>query len=164
MDRRLKKRIVGIAVIALLSLVSYTQHFFGSEKTFAPVVASALKSSDVWTAGGGRSAAENATHHFKKHGAEFGFTNKDDYVAAAIAFTTRPLADGVMTNTQKDGDTAFYNPKTAEYAVKSPAGKIRTYFKLNPKIHGYATNTDYFNAQAGVGRGGVANDNTKSAK
>lgn len=117
--------------------------------------------SRIWTRGPTGNAAENATHHFKKHGAEFGFKTEQEYVAAAVKFTTEPLPAGVLKNIQKDDDIAFYNPQTAEYAVKSKKGFIRTYFKLNPKIHGYATNTEYFNAHAKVGAGGVANDNTR---
>jgi hypothetical protein len=116
--------------------------------------------SRIWSRGPTGNAAENATNHFKKHGAEFGFKSEQEYVAAAVKFSTEPLADGVLKNIQKDGDTAFYNPKTAEYAVKSRRGFIRTYFKLNPQIHGYASNTDYFNAQAKVGSQPPANDNS----
>ena len=43
--------------------------------------------------------------------------------------------------------------------VKTRSGYIRTYFRLNPRIHGYASNTDYFNAQAKVGMPPSANDN-----
>lgn len=114
--------------------------------------------SRIWTRGPTGNAAENATKHFKKHGHEFGFKTESEYVAAAVAFTTNP-PQGVMQNIQRDGDTAFYNPKTAEYAVKSKRGFIRTYFKLDPKIHGYKSNTDYFNAQARVGNPPPANDN-----
>jgi hypothetical protein len=119
-----------------------------------------LDTSRIWSRGPTGNSAENATNHFKKHGHQFGFRTEQEYVAAAVQFTTEPLAEGVLKNIQKDGDTAFYNPKTAEYAVKSKRGFIRTYFKLNPKIHGYASNTDYFNAQAKIGGQPPANDNS----
>ncbi len=117
--------------------------------------------SRIWSRGPTGDAAENATHHFKKHGHEFGFISEQEYVAAAVKFTTEPLAVGVLKNIQKDNDVAFYNPKTAEYAVKSKKGFIRTYFKLNPHIHGYASNTEYFNAHAKVGSQPPVNDNQK---
>lgn len=115
-----------------------------------------IDTSRIWSRGAAGNAEENATSHFKKHGKEFGFRTEDEYVAAAVAFTTN-LSPDVMQNIQRDGDTAFYNPKTAEYAVKSKRGLIRTYFKLDPKIHGFKSNTDYFNAQARA----PANDNHK---
>ncbi len=118
--------------------------------------------SRIWSRGATGDAAENAAHHFKKHGHEFGFKTEAEYVAAAVAFTTNPPQQ-VMQNVQRDGDVAFYNPKTAEYAVKSKRGFIRTYFKLNPRIHGYKTNTDYFNAQAKVGNPPPANDNHRQS-
>jgi len=40
-----------------------------------------------------------------------------------------------------------YNPATEEFGVAQGNGTIRTYFKPDPSIHGYATNLDYFNAQ-----------------
>lgn len=115
--------------------------------------------SSIWTKGPTGDAAENATHHFQKHGKEFGFKTEQDYVATAVKFTTDPVPADVLKNIQKDNDVAYYNPKTAEYAVKSKRGFIRTYFKLNPKIHGYATNTEYFNAHAKIGAHPPANNN-----
>jgi pyocin large subunit-like protein len=119
--------------------------------------------SQIWSRGPSGNAAVNATKHFKKHGRDFGFKTEQEYVAAAIKFTTDPLSPDVLTNIQKDNDMAYYNPRTAEYAVKSKSGYIRTYFRLNPRIHGYASNTDYFNAQAKVGSQPPANDNSRKS-
>ena len=157
-----RKKIIGIAALVLVSLFSYgVEHF-----KFAPQISAqqeiTLDASRIWSRGATGDAAENAAHHFKKHGHEFGFKTEAEYVAAAVAFTTNPPQQ-VMQNVQRDGDVAFYNPKTAEYAVKSKRGFIRTYFKLNPRIHGYKTNTDYFNAQAKVGNPPPANDNHRQS-
>lgn len=114
--------------------------------------------SRIWSRGVKGNAAGNATYHFNKHAHEFGFKTEQEYVAAAVRFTSEPLLPNVITNIQRDSDVAYYNPKTAEYAVKTKRGFIRTYFKLNPKIHGYATNTEYFNAQAKVGSPPPEND------
>lgn len=158
---------IGIVVLALLSLFSYgAEHLSAPHSNPLPQGEKEsvfYDTSRIWTKGPTGDAAENATHHFKKHGAEFGFKTEQEYVAAAVNFTTEPLPAGVLKNIQKDDDIAYYNPKTSEYAVKSKRGFIRTYFKLNPKIHGYATNTEYFNAHAKVGAGAVANDNKKQA-
>jgi pyocin large subunit-like protein len=164
------KRISGAVAALLIALFTwgYDHYVTGKEQNLLPqqtiptqvFETAPLDIAKVWTRGRQMSATENATQHFKKHGKEFGFKTEAEYVAAAIAFTTNPSAD-VMQNKQRDGDTAFYNPKSAEYAVKSKRGLIRTYFKLDPKIHGYQSNTDYFNAQASGQPKPPANDNQK---
>ena len=110
----------------------------------------------IWSRTTELTATKNATRHFEKHKDEFGFQNIDQYMTAAVDLVTNTSPD-ILKTKQRDGDIAYYNPKTAEYAVKSMRGRIRTYFKLDPKIHGYATNLDYFKAQAKK----PANDNMK---
>lgn len=163
------KRISGIVAALLIALFTWGYDHFVSGKdqnlssASVPsevVEAAPLEISKIWTRGRQMSAAENAAQHFKKHGHEFGFKTQEEYVIAAIAFTTSSSPD-ILHNTQRDGDMAFYNPKSAEYAVKSKKGLIRTYFKLDPKIHGYQSNTDYFNAQASGKAKASANDNEK---
>jgi hypothetical protein len=157
--RHRRKKLSGIIATLIIALFAWGyDHFVSVQNTPLPTQqVQTIQIEKIWTRGRQMSAAENARHHFQKHGVEFGFRTEEEYIAAAIKFTTEPLPDGVLKNIQKDNDTAYYNPKTAEYAVKSKKGLIRTYFKLNPKIHGYATNTEYFNAHAKVGVG--ANDN-----
>lgn len=160
---RYKKIAVLIAAILFLSFpflggIDGGGGYLGSDVPQS----SSFDTNKIWSRGPTGNAVENASRHFKKHGHEFGFKTEAEYVAAAVQFTTEPLPDGVLKNTQKDGDTAYYNPKTAEYAVKSKKGFIRTYFKLNPKIHGFQSNTDYFNAQAGVGIPPAVNDNSRN--
>lgn len=100
-----------------------------------------------WTSTRDMSSDENAEHHFEKHGDEFGFTTEFEYVAAANDFIGAP-PPGTLSTRQTDGDTVYFNPTTDWFAVVSYKGQIRTFYKLNPKIHGYRTNTEYFNAQA----------------
>jgi pyocin large subunit-like protein len=152
-----------VVVAIILAILAFGVERFYSASNSAnenisnPVV---YDTSRIWSRGPSGNAALNATKHFKKHGRDFGFKTEQEYVAAAVKFTTEPLSADVLVNIQKDNDIAFYNPLTAEYAVKTKSGYIRTYFRLNPRIHGYASNTDYFNAQAGVGNPPVANDNS----
>lgn len=165
------QRISGVVAALLIALFTWGYDHFvsGHDKNLSshnvPIIeTTSLDISKIWTRGRQTSAEDNAAEHFKKHGQEFGFKTQEEYVIAAIAFTTSTSPD-VMRNTQKDGDIAFYNPKSAEYAVKSKKGLIRTYFKLDPKIHGFQSNTDYFNAQA-IGKNPPkprqsANDNQK---
>lgn len=151
--------LIGSIFIALI--IFGADRFYSSDRNAQETVQSVTvyDTSLIWSRGPSGDAAVNATKHFKKHGRDFGFKTEQEYVAAAVKFTTEPLSPDVLTNIQKDNDIAFYNPRTAEYAVKTRSGYIRTYFRLNPRIHGFASNTDYFNAQAKVGAPPPANDN-----
>ncbi len=155
-----QKKIAGVIATIIIALCTWGyDEFLSMEKpAVEQVVSTKLDTSKIWSRGRGMNAANNATNHFKKHGKEFGFKTEEEYVAAAVAFTSHPPPE-VMQNRQSDGDFAFYNPQTAEYAVKSKRGFIRTYFKLNPYIHGYDSNTEYFNAQATRESKRPANDN-----
>jgi RHS repeat-associated protein len=85
--------------------------------------------------------------HFKKHGAEFGFTSESEYLAGAQKFVASEGTEGVLSKVRANGDIVLYNSSTNEFAVVSRDEIIRTYFKPDPSIHGYETNLDYFNAQ-----------------
>ncbi len=100
-----------------------------------------------WSSTRDMSSSENAEHHFEKHGDEFGFGSKDVYIQAANDFVTNP-PEGTLTVKQVDGDRVFFNPNKNWFAVVSYKGQIRTFYRLDPKIHGYKSNTEYFNAQA----------------
>lgn len=100
-----------------------------------------------WSSTRDMSSAENAHHHFEKHGKEFDFHNEKSYIQAANDFVTHP-PDGTLTVKQVDGDQVFYHPQKNWFAVVSYKGQIRTFYRLDPKIHGYKSNTEYFNAQA----------------
>jgi hypothetical protein len=102
--------------------------------------------SPTWTATRDRSAAENAAAHFRKHGNDVGAVSVDDYIAKATAFLRAP-PPGTQTARQPDGDTMRFRAATGEFAVMRRDGTPRTYFILDPAIHGYASNQAYFDAQ-----------------
>lgn len=157
-----KNKPIIFVVVSILALLAFgLERFYSSGNSPTENISNyqIYDTYRIWSKGPFGDAKLNATKHFKKHGRDFGFKTEQEYVAAAVKFTTEPLSPEVLVNIQKDNDIAFYNPKTAEYAVKTRNGYIRTYFRLNPRIHGYASNTDYFNAQAKVGTPPVANDN-----
>lgn len=80
--------------------------------------------------------------HYDKHvikQAEFGDISKEEYLSRAQNFVDNPPSS-VLTKTEEDGDTLFYNEDTNEFAVKSKDGYIRTYFKPSDGIN-------YFNRQ-----------------
>jgi RHS repeat-associated protein len=95
----------------------------------------------------GFSNSNNLSDHFKKHGAEFGYTNESEYLKGAQDFIETKGNEGVLSNVRTNGDTIIYNPNTNEFAVVSKDGTISTYFRPDPTIHGYDTNLDYYNAQ-----------------
>ena len=45
------------------------------------------------------------------------------------------------------GDTVRFDPETDEFGVISADGIIRTYYRPDPDLHGFATNLDYFNSE-----------------
>lgn len=102
----------------------------------------------AWTSTHGKSSAENAFAHFEKHGREFGALTVDEYVRQAVLFVQTPPA-GTLTTRQKDGDTVFFHPASGTFAVKTPQGRIRTFFIRAENLKGYKSNRAYFNEQAG---------------
>ena len=87
------------------------------------------------------------TDHFKRHGADLGYSTESEYLKGAQDFIGTEGSDNVLTLIRKDGDKVLFNQVTSEFAVVAPDGTIRTYFKPDPAIHGYETNLEYFYAQ-----------------
>jgi len=85
--------------------------------------------------------------HYNRHGADFGAPSPAQYERMADAFLNGPVGTGVLQKVRGNGDIVRYDPATQAFGVVKPGGAIRTYFKPNPAVHGYATNLDYFNAQ-----------------
>ena len=86
--------------------------------------------------------------HFQDHGSDLGATSAADYEAKADAFMTGPLRSGALQKLNADGDLVRYDPGTDEFGVLNRfTGNIRTYYKLDPRVHRYPTNLDYFEAQ-----------------
>lgn len=81
-----------------------------------------------WSSASGMSAHENAEHHWRKHGAEFGTKSAQEYEDAARDFVTHP-PPGTEEKHEADGDTLYYNRQTNTFAVKRKDGAPRTMFK-----------------------------------
>ncbi len=75
--------------------------------------------------------------HYDKHKDEFGDITKDEYLEGANNLLNE-LSETVITKTEEDGDTIYYDTKTNEFLVLSNDGYIRTYFIPEDGI-------DYFN-------------------
>lgn len=76
--------------------------------------------------------------HFEKHGGEFDYADKEEYLAGANRVISDPNA---LTKTEKeDGDFVYYLPESNELVILSTDGYIRTYFRPDSGM-------DYFNKQ-----------------
>lgn len=96
----------------------------------------------VWTRTKTMSGEQNAALHYKKHGAEFPFATKEDYINAAHEFLNNPPMGSTIA-TEKDGDIIVYDPAQNWFAVMNKKHVPRTFFKPDPKIHGFATNDEF---------------------
>lgn len=76
--------------------------------------------------------------HFEKHGAEFDYATKEEYLAGANRVIQSP--DVLHKLEAEDGDDIYYLEETNEFVVVSTDGYIRTYFRPSAGI-------DYYNRQ-----------------
>lgn len=63
--------------------------------------------------------------HYIKHGKETHCKDMEEYLYKTNSLIQRK---NILSKKQKDGDTAYYDPHTSEFAVVAKAGYIRTYF------------------------------------
>lgn len=78
------------------------------------------------------------TEHFEKHGGDFDYSTKEEYLAGAneVIFSD----DALHKLEKEDGDYVYYLEETNEFVIVSTDGYIRTYFKPRNGI-------DYYNGQ-----------------
>ncbi len=72
---------------------------------------------------------EYLQEHFEKHGAEFGYTTAEEYLAGANRVVASPEA--LHKQEAEDGDDVYYLESTNEIVFVSTSGYLRTYFKPN---------------------------------
>jgi hypothetical protein len=98
---------------------------------------------------------ETLAVHFDNHGADFGSTNAECYAQRASMFLLTSQARGLPTKIDSSGIIRVYDPATNTFGAYNANGTTRTFFKpqprsaTNPRGHTYATNMDFWNAQAG---------------
>lgn len=85
--------------------------------------------------------------HFIDHRTDFGAKDEIEYELMADEFLGAPLPLGTLECVRGAGDIIRFNPASNEFGVLSRSGIIRTYYKPNIRIHGMATNLDYFRAE-----------------
>lgn len=65
--------------------------------------------------------------HFEKHGEEFPYSTKEEYLEGANIMLANP--DKLHKVEKEDGDDVYYLESTNEFIVVSKDGYLRTYFK-----------------------------------
>ena len=73
--------------------------------------------------------------HFLKHGGEFGYTTKEDYLEGANEVVTSAYSKHKQET--EDGDDIYYDAENNEIVFVSKDGYIRTYFKPSDGIEYY---------------------------
>ncbi len=88
---------------------------------------------------------EKLQEHYFKHASEFGIKSVGDYEKAAKSFATSQGSDILIgARVRTGGDVIKYNQKTNEILVIDKSGGITSFYKPNPKVHGYKTNLEYY--------------------
>ena len=85
--------------------------------------------------------------HFKRHGSGVGAKNAAEYEQMANRFLSGKTPPSVLEKVRVNSNIIRYNPSTEEFGVVTKTGRVKTYYKPDPNIHGYKTNFDYFDAQ-----------------
>ena len=73
--------------------------------------------------------------HFDKHGNEFDYATKEEYLEGANRVIQSP--DALHKIEAEDGDDIYYLEETNEFVVVSTDGYIRTYFRPSAGINYY---------------------------
>ncbi|MER6684966.1 polymorphic toxin-type HINT domain-containing protein [Streptomyces olivaceoviridis] len=106
-----------------------------------------VHNASCWTGTATKNPMQNALGHWKKHKGDYPhLQNAKQYVEEAQRFM-RSQDPWIQTKVRANGDIVRYNRVTEDFGIMTPDGSIRTYYKPDPRVHGYATNQDYFNAQ-----------------
>lgn len=87
--------------------------------------------------------------HFQRHGGDFGARTADDYAQQASGFLQRGVRGGAQVKVDSRGVIRVYDPRTNTFGAYNANGTTRTFYKPDPRVHGYPTNQAYFDAQAG---------------
>lgn len=75
------------------------------------------------------------SQHFEKHGSEFGYDTKEEYLAGANRVISSK--DSLHKTEAEDGDDVYYLEASNEFVIVSVDGYIRTYFKPSGGINYY---------------------------
>ena len=83
--------------------------------------------------------------HFANHAARLGIADWQEYLTRADAFLGGPKSKTAHEFRRPwNNDLVRFDPETDEYGVLDKDGYIKTYYKPDPKEHGFQTNWEYF--------------------
>lgn len=134
----IKGRITAAAAIIILFIAAITGKVFLGNGT-----ADSNNNSSSYESGENKGLLqfrnENyLAEHFEKHGKEFNYATKEEYLEGANKVV---FSDTALHKTEaEDGDDVYYLEDTNEFVIVSTDGYIRTYFKPEDGI-------DYYNRQ-----------------
>ena len=95
--------------------------------------------------------AETLEDHFLRHGSDFSAGSSEDYANEASQFLQGSQLNGLPTKIDPlTGVIRVYDPVTNRFGAYNANGTTRTFYRPDPAIHGYPTNTDYWNVQPGI--------------
>jgi hypothetical protein len=111
----------------------------------------------------GFESLEQVKTHFRKHGDDFGASNRDEYEQMADLFLAGKKPEGVHECVRACGAILRYDPGSEAYGVLDAQSIIRTYFKPIPcaqvpfrereaerlagRCHGARNNLSYFQSE-----------------
>lgn len=127
------KKFRNIIIVAVVLLLSFIGKVFNIDLD-ALNIGSILQSQQTGTVLEFRN--DNLwEEHFLKHGGEFGYTTKEDYLEGANEVVTS--ASSKHKQEAEDGDDIYYDAENNEIVFVSKDGYIRTYFKPSDGIEYY---------------------------
>jgi len=91
---------------------------------------------DLWALDSTIVEARNFAHgqlevHFLKHGYQFGYTAKEQYLKGAQDLLDAYPGGDVLEKVRFNGDIEHFRVSTGEFAVMTKRGRIRTYYKTS---------------------------------
>ena len=69
--------------------------------------------------------------HYQKHGQQFGSIAIEEYLAQARSLLDAPPGKDILEKIRPNGDILHYRVSSGEFAVMTPRGRIRTFFKTD---------------------------------
>jgi len=92
---------------------------------------------------------DTLSDHYARHGGDFGAKSEADYARQASQFLRNSGKNNYSVKVDNNGVIRIYDPKTNTFGSYNANGTTRTFYKLDPGVHGYPTNMDYWLDQPG---------------
>ena len=99
-----------------------------ADEAVAEVATAAPVAKTVLTGNRRETADDKAVRLYERNGRDFGASSPEDYLAKALAFTSKPPSDAEKIS-RPNGDVLIYQASSNTFAVVDRRGVIRTMFK-----------------------------------